>query len=166
MSTSSRAQGYGFLLIGCVVLIFVGLVTKSWLVGASRGVSVAIGPFGIESCVGDACADVPWGDPRLKLPGDVHVFAILTWLTGLVAMLAAAGYGVLAFRGMRERMPPYGYAIGVFVVTLGVMVVFAVRLYTESGSNASFGWSIVPALGGAIAALVLARRIAAVWPRT
>jgi len=161
-----RAQGYGFLLLGCVVLIFVGLVTKSWLTGTSRGVPIAVGPFGIESCAdGAGCSGVAWGDPRLKLPGDVHVFAILTWLSGILAMIAAAGYGTLAFRNLRQRMPPYGYAVAMFVAALGAMIVFAIRVYTESGSNASFGWSLVPALGGAIGGLVLLRRLAAVWPR-
>jgi hypothetical protein len=163
--SSTRAQSYGFLLLGCVVLIFVGLVTKSWLVGSSRGVAVSIGPFGVESCAGGACSDVAWSDPRLKLPGDVRVLAILTWLTSIVALLAAAGYGTAAFRGMRDRMPPYGYAIGAFAAALAIAVLFAIRVYTESGSNASFGWSLLPAFGGLIAALVLARRLAAEWPR-
>ena len=163
--SSTRAQSYGFLLLGCVVLIFLGLVTKSWLVGTSRGVAIAVGPFGIASCAAGTCSDVAWSDPRLKLPGDVHVLAILTWLTGIVALLAAAGYGVLAFRGMRERMPRYGYALAAFALALATSVLFAIRVYTESGSNASFGWSVVPALGGLVIALVLARRLAAVWPR-
>ena len=148
-----------FLLLGAMLPLLLSLVLDSWVSGSRGGADAGIGLTGIDVCVGGACQDLPWA--KWKLDGDVSTFALFSLLLGIASLVAAGIYGALALKGMASRLPSPKVALALFAATGFVMVLFSIRVITESPGGMGPGLAMALGLAGVIVAVVGARRLAA-----
>lgn len=140
------------MLLAAAALMFVGLISKSWLTaseGSHGGVTVGIGPLGAEMCKRGECVGAPTG----AMPGNIELFMYLALIAGFAAVAGAAVIGGITVSGKRHIPVPPNIALGLFGIASGAMVIFVVRVFAEGG-DLSPGWAMFPGIGGAVLASV------------
>ncbi|MEJ7596706.1 MAG: hypothetical protein WKG01_02250 [Kofleriaceae bacterium] len=146
-------------LLGAMLPLLLSLVLKSWVSGSRGGVDAGVGLTGIDLCFGGVCEGAPWS--KWKLDGDVSTFAVFSLLLGISSLVVAGIYGGLALKGLAYKLPSPKVALALFAATGFVMVLFSIRVITESPGGMGPGLAMGMGLVGVIGAAVGARRLAA-----
>lgn len=151
-------RSFAFLLVGTPLPILIALVTKRWAAG--RGETISVGPSGADICLDGACKSASFGE--LGMGGEVGAFAILSILTGILAMAAAGLYGGLVLAKKHDKLPPLAGAHAAFGAAAFSMLVFALRV--GGGDEVSLSWGPLFGLGGVAAGWYLVRQLQKTLP--
>lgn len=143
-------------LVICAVVIFIAILSKSWVTAGARDFEIHVGPIGIEACMASVCRDP--GRMGDKLDGDISLFQTLALLGGFASVAAAGAFGGMTIAGKRDRLPSWKLANVAFVLAAFGMSYFEVRVLSK-GHGAGLGWAVFPGLGGVIAAGVFIRKL-------
>ena len=157
-AAANPAQTVAIVMIVCAVLILVGTISKSWLVGGDAEESGKIGLTGIEECEGSQCRPVPWEMLERAIGSEVPTMATLGVVFGIAAAAMSGLCGLLAL--MRStKSAPVGLTRLALGLAAGMQTAFVVRILAEmkSASGIGPGWALFVSFGGIIAsAIVLA----------
>lgn len=151
-------RSFAFILVGTALPILIALVTKSWASG--RGDTIAVGPSGAEICLASTCAGVPF--EKLGMGGEVGAFAVLSIISGIAAMLAAAVFGGLVLANKSDKLPPVVAGHAAFGAAAFSMFLFAIRV--GGGDEVSLSWGPLFGLGGVGAGWFMLRRLQKTLP--
>jgi hypothetical protein len=147
------ARTAAILLVVAAGLMFIGLVSKSWVTASlgSRDASMHIGPLGVEACRGSVCIDAP----MTKMPGDVELIMMIALLSGFASVVAAGVFGGMTLAHKKDKIPaPARVGQILFGVAAGAFVILVIRIFAEGGHGLGPGWAMFPGIGGAILASV------------
>jgi hypothetical protein len=147
------ARTAAILLCVAAGLLFIGMVSKSWVTASmgSRDAEIHIGPMGVEACHGGMCIDTPTG----KMPGDVELIMMIALLSGFASVAVAGVFGGMTLAHKKDKIPmPPRVGQILFGVAAGAFVIFIIRIFSEGGHGLGPGWAMLPGIGGAILASV------------
>jgi hypothetical protein len=143
------------MLCAAAVLIFVGLISKSWLSFSAGGMDGRgyVAPLGAQICTKELCV-------QQSLTGLLSMFALVGLLTGFASAAAAGMYGVMTIIGLRQRIPlPPRFGQFVFYAGAGSLGAFAVYVYYEGGMDIRPGWGVFVGGGGMALAIFGIRKL-------
>jgi len=138
------------ILFGIAGLLLIGLFTRDWMSADDGG----LGLSGMKQCRAHDCMGRSWFD----VP-HVPVSIVLVASLGIIAGVLAAGFlahaGAMVVQGRANDIQP-GRVKSALGITLGVGVIFMIRIFSEAHSGLHVGWSSIVTLlacGGGLFAI-------------
>ena len=148
--TDMRARNAAIALVGCAVLLLVGLVSHAWF--TARGGSVGL--FGVEECRRSLCQSQSWFDIG-RAPMEIKMFSTV----GIIGILLALGFlaqaAIMLFKQQAQRvmLVPLNAALG--IAAFGCFSFFFHLTFGEMSRKLSVGYAGLLAMGGIIAASIV-----------